>query len=207
MKTLRLFVILTMYFLHIETNAQIGYQVSLLNSATGEPRRTETINVTVSITNNKGEVIHTETQIATTNDFGVLALTVGNNNTFTNVDWSKLPFYIAVSANDKFIGKSQILSVPLAEYAKNSGVLTKEILCSKTWQHKNSKGDWISTSNYSFNLKGTGVKLNDDEMENFTYIIDGNHVVALFGNEESINFKYYPPINAIIDLYGGFVYK
>ena len=45
-------------------NAQIGYQVSLLNSATGEPRANETVSVTVEITNSESSVICTETKSA-----------------------------------------------------------------------------------------------------------------------------------------------
>lgn len=66
------------------------------------------------------------------NDFGVLSLSIGNADTFANVDFSKMPFYIEVSANGVNIGKSQILSVPVAEYAKRTGELTKEMLVG-TW--------------------------------------------------------------------------
>lgn len=114
--------------------AQIGYQICLLNTATGEPRANETVNVTVKLTNNEGDIIYTGEQSATTNDFGVLSLTIGNKDTFKDVDLSKLPFWIEVSANGVMIGKSQVLSVPVAEVAKRvAPALTKEELCSKTW--------------------------------------------------------------------------
>ena len=84
--------------------AQIGYQVSLLNTATGEPRTNVTVNAAVTITDSKGGVIYSGSQSATSNDFGVLSLTVGNANTFKNVDFSKLPFFIQVSVDGKMIG-------------------------------------------------------------------------------------------------------
>ena len=87
--------------------AQIGYQVSLLNTATGEARANETVTVTVSLSNSAGEIFYSETKQSTTNDFGVLSLTVGNADTFKNVDLSKMPFYIEVTANGVMIGKSQ----------------------------------------------------------------------------------------------------
>lgn len=119
------------------SKAQIGYQVSLLNTATGEPRANVTVNASVIITNSKGESIYSGSQSATTNDFGVLSLTVGNANTFKNVDFSKIPFFIEVSVDGKMIGRSQILNVPVAEAAKTIvSVIPKEALSKKytfTW--------------------------------------------------------------------------
>ena len=100
------------------SKAQIGYQVSLLNTATGEPRANVTVNAAVTITDSKGGVIYPGTQSATSNDFGVLSLTVGNADTFKNVDFGKLPFFIQVSVDGKMIGRSQILNIPVAEAAK-----------------------------------------------------------------------------------------
>ena len=112
----------------VVSHAQIGYQVSLLNTATGEPRAGVTVNATVTITDSSDKVIYTGTQQATTNDFGVLSLTVGNADTFSKADFGKLPFFISVSVDGALIGKSQILSVPVAEYAKRTGELTVDKL-------------------------------------------------------------------------------
>lgn len=98
--------------------AQIAYQVSLLNASTGEPRANVSVEAEVTITNSGAEEIYKGTQRATSNDFGVIQLTVGNQSTFKYVDWSKLPFFIEVSVDGTVIGKSQILTVPIAEAAK-----------------------------------------------------------------------------------------
>ena len=98
--------------------AQIAYQVSLLNASTGEPRANVSVEAEVTITNSDDEEIYKGTQRATSNDFGVIQLTVGNQSTFKDVDWSKLPFFIEVSVDGTVIGKSQILTVPIAEAAK-----------------------------------------------------------------------------------------
>ncbi len=95
------------------SNAQIGYQVSLLNNATGEPRTDETVTVEIAITDSKGKTICSERKSATTNDFGVLSLTVGNSSTFTDADWSALPFFISATVDGTLIGRSQILNVPI----------------------------------------------------------------------------------------------
>lgn len=115
--------------------AQIGYQIALLNTATGEARANETVTVSVSLSNSANEVFYSETKTATTNDFGILSLSIGNADTFKSVDFSKMPFFIEVSANEVNIGKSQMLSVPIAEYAKRTGDLSNEML-EGTWSHE-----------------------------------------------------------------------
>ena len=149
-----------------QLRAQIGYQVSLLNTATGEPQANKTVNVNIAITNAEDEIVYTEIQTATTNDFGILSLSVGNENTFKNADWNKLPFYISVTADGTLIGKSQILTVPVAEYAKTAGtVLTKDMLVG-TWSNshtlKSAYGEEEITESYNyvtFNEDGSGTFL------------------------------------------------
>ena len=112
------FIIIALLAMVFSLKAQIGYQVSLLNTATGEPRANENVEVTIEITDYEGTSICKETKNATTNDFGVLSLQVGNATTFENADWSKLPFYVSATVDDILVGKSQILNVPVAEAAK-----------------------------------------------------------------------------------------
>ena len=99
------------------SSAQVGYQVSLLNTATGEPRANTTVNAKVEITDSQDNVIFSGTQQATSNDFGVLQLSVGDADTFNKADTGKMPFFISVTVDGLLIGKSQILSVPVAEVA------------------------------------------------------------------------------------------
>ena len=151
------------------SQAQIGYQVSLLNTATGEPRANENVQVSVSITDAQGTSVYDGTQTAATNDFGILSLTVGNASTFDNVDWTKLPLYISATVDGILVGRSQILNVPVAEYAKRTGSLTKEILCSKTW----SSGSY----NITFNPNGGGTYQTYNSSASIKwYIIRGDYV-------------------------------
>ena len=119
MRTVKIFIFsLFGLLLHVDMQAQIGYQVSLLNSATGEPRANVLVEAEVTITNSDDEEIYKGTQRATSNDLGVVQLKVGNQGTFKDVNWNKLPFFIEVSVDGTVIGKSQILTVPIAEAAK-----------------------------------------------------------------------------------------
>lgn len=152
----RIFLSIAMCVMAVVLKAQMGYQVALLNSATGEPRANVTVTAAVSITDSEGATVYTETQTATTNDFGILSLSVGHADTFKEADWNKLPFFISVSVDGVLVGKSQILSVPVAEYAKVAGnVLTKEMLVG-TWEYKSEWSTGSSLCSFHFNMDGTG---------------------------------------------------
>lgn len=166
------------------SHAQIGYQVSLLNTATGEPRAGVTVNATVTITDSSNKVVYTGTQQATSNDFGVLSLSVGNSDTFSKADYSKLPFFIEVSVDGTLIGKSQILSVPVAEYAKKTGELTKEKLVG-TWTLRSNyyEGRYMEEI-YIFFANGTFnyvfINYGDVEPTQYgEYMIDGNYILLI----------------------------
>lgn len=170
--------LLCMFASIVGVKAQIGYQISLLNTATGEPRANETVTVSVSLSNNANEVFYSETKSATTNDFGVLSLSIGNADTFKNVDLSKMPFFIEVTANGVMIGKSQMLSVPVAEVAKRMAPIDKKLL-SKTWSYSHM-GAQLYHDTITFDLDGTGRYVRENGASNpsysFTYKIDGNFI-------------------------------
>lgn len=181
--------------------AQIGYQVSLLNSATGEPRVAETVNVEVTLSNSEGGIICTEKKTETTNDFGILSLVIGNQNTFADVDWTKLPFFVSVSVDGKLVGKTQILTVPVAEYAKKTGVLTKEMLV----------GTWTDSDEYSssltFSLEGTcsykHFYIDGGSRESlYNYYIDGNQII-LIDDKEGYTINYVKELNVLISYMTG----
>lgn len=161
----------------ITVHAQIGYQVSLLNTATGELRANVTVNATVTITNAENGLIYTGTQKATSNDFGVLSLSVGNADTFKNVDFAKLPFFIAVSIDGTLIGKSQILSVPVAEAAKTMvSFISLDELCGKEWLLYKSS---YSTKYIIFKKDGTYTEyhIHNSEWDNSIYTESGSYEI------------------------------
>lgn len=160
-------------FVSIQSSAQIGYQISLLDTKTGEPRTNERVNVSVKISDSKGSLICDETLSATSDAFGVLSLTIGDASTFANVDWQNMPLNVSTTVDGILIGSSDILTVPIAEYAKTTGTLTKELLCSKTW----SNG--FASSTIEFRIDGTGTMGSKD----FHYSIDNNFVILEYVSE------------------------
>ena len=198
-------IIAMLMFVANTTFAQIGYQVSLLNSATGQPRAGETVTVDIKLTNCENTIVYTTQQKATSNDFGVLSLSVGDAKTFDELDWNKLPLYIEVSIDGVLIAKSQVLSVPVAEYAKKSGfVLTKEFLASKTWEHPFDNGGGES---FEFHENGTYIwkyysKAEDQHLtDSGNYYIFDNHIY-LHDDGGNVEVIHYVPESGIM-LYGG----
>ena len=171
-------------------SAQIGYQVAVVDQATGEPKVNASVSVTVTITDNAGAEITKTTQSATTNDFGVVSLQIGSESTFADTDWSKLPLWISATVDDVSLGKTQILTVPVAEHAKHTGSLTVEKLV----------GEWTCntktniTVKITFSSTGSYTEVYADPISGYvettkgTYVIDGN-LVATSG----ASFYYYSP--------------
>lgn len=174
----KIFLVFVICFCVIAVKAQIGYQVSLLNSATGEPRANITVRALVEITDAKGGVVYSGSQNATSNDFGVLALTVGDKRLFDKLDTGKLPLYISVSVDGILIGKSQILNVPVACVAEK---------IKSSFVKEDIEGTWIAIEPYSrkkvcnFDNQGTYV-LDCYEKEELydqykgVFEIDGNNL-------------------------------
>lgn len=161
-------------------SAQIGYQVSLLNTATGEPRANVTVNARVEITDSKDNILFSGTQQATSNDFGVLQLTVGDADTFSKADTGNMPFFISVTVDGMLIGKSQILSVPVAEVAnKLKSSFTMDDLLG-TWGNIDDNYHAKNSQMYVFYKNGTVDSILKDYdgtyTDSYNYEIDGNNI-------------------------------
>ncbi len=78
-----------------------------------------------------GTTVYSETFSPTTNAYGLVNLEIGNGTvvigTFANIDWSAGPYFMETAVdvtggtNYFVMGTSQLMSVPYALYAKNSG--------------------------------------------------------------------------------------
>jgi|GEM_PF-3060797 len=179
------FIIFALFFCMQNVSAQIGYQVALLNTATGKPRAGETVNVTIEISDKKSHLIWRETQTATSNDFGILSLTVGNENTFKNASWSNLPFFVSVSVGGVLIGKTQILSVPLAEAAKGGAPAfpIEDLLGTWTESGEDETTTYTFLEDYTFTFEYTNESYS--ETLKGKYMILGNWVFISFEDTDS----------------------
>ncbi len=81
-----------------------------------------------------GQIVFSETQVSTTNQNGLLTLNIGSGNIISgaidSINWALGPFYIQSEFdltggnNYTFSNTTQLLSVPYALFAKNSGSST-----------------------------------------------------------------------------------
>ncbi len=80
-----------------------------------------------------GTAVYTETFTPSTNGYGLVNLEIGTGTTtddFTTIDWANGPFFIQTAiditggTSYATMGTSQLMSVPYALYAKNSGSST-----------------------------------------------------------------------------------
>ncbi len=171
----------------LTSTAQIGYQVALLNQKTGEPRTNETVSVTINITDNAGTMVCSETKSATTNGAGILSLEVGNATTFDNTQWDKLPLWVSATVDGITIGRTQILSVPVAEYAKRIDSLDKKLIIGRSWSFTNNNNDADPCSG-TLNFTPTTASINvhwPEYVNGFSssspYIISGYTIITSFG--------------------------
>ncbi|WP_194428404.1 Lcl domain-containing protein [Psychroflexus planctonicus] len=94
-------------------NTQVGMQLSILQGG------------------DNGNVVYQETQTPTTNVNGLVSVEIGTgtviSGNFTTIDWSTGPYFIKTEtdptggSNYNITGTSQLISVPYALYAKESG--------------------------------------------------------------------------------------
>lgn len=194
-------IVISLLLFATSAKAQIGYQVSLLNKATGEPRANTTVNATITITDSQDGIVYTGTQRATSNDFGVLSLAVGNADTFQKVDTGKMPLFISVSVDGTLIGKTQILSVPMAEVAnKIKSSFTKEDLLG-TWKMSYTYKDGITYYEaVTFSSNGSFTTNDKEHTWSGTYEIEGNTIFLYYKFVPNPN---YPNGCSILRWYNG----
>lgn len=178
----------TIIFCGANLSAQIGYQVSLLNSATGVPRANETVTCLIELSNTDG-VFYIQTQSVTTNDFGVLSLQIGNETTFQSADAIKLPLFVSVMVDGTLVGKSQILSVPLAEnlrpFATGDDLFRTWSGTAIGWEGALSLS---LTKNYTFTLHITDLYDGDEHVLSGPFVVQGNVLYLIMSGNNMFNF-------------------
>lgn len=109
-----------------------NYQ-AVVRDASGVVTSNQTVNFRISIlkTSTSGTTVYSESHSATTNDFGLANLKIGEgtllSGNMATIDWGNDDYFVQVEldatggANYQMMGTSQLLSVPFAMYAKNSG--------------------------------------------------------------------------------------
>lgn len=196
----------------VSAGAQVGYQVTVFDQTKNEPKANQSVTATVTITDNTGAQIVSQTYTGTTDEFGILSMTIGNANSFDNANWNNLPFWVSATVDGVTISKTQMLSVPVAEYAKQTGQLTKQILCSKTWKQQTvSPAGTVYLTTITFNSSGTGtyksyIAGSLQHSFSFSYSISGNTVAGSATGSDSGLVVVYNPANKTL-IYGSTAFR
>lgn len=133
-------------FITITISAQVpqgfNYQATVRNN-TGALIINKSVSFKFNIitTSVSGTAVYSETQTVTTDDLGQVSLVIGKGipttSTFASIDWSTGTYFLGIELNTGngyvAMGTTQLLSVPYALYAKNSGSITSGSI---TWNKK-----------------------------------------------------------------------
>lgn len=132
----RLLLLFTFISLTIATFSQspqgINYQAVIRDGSGGILGNTN-IGLKISIIQNSplGNIVYEEVFNPITNDFGVVNVVIGQGTqvtgSFTTIDWASGPYFVEIAADENgganytSLGTQQLMSVPYALYAENSG--------------------------------------------------------------------------------------
>lgn len=129
MKRLLLFTLLMAIAGQIFAQTPDAFQYqAVIRDSDGNIRANEAITVSISLLQGAtdGTEVYAEDHNVSTTDNGVVNLAVGqgtptNTGDFATIDWSDSPYFIEVSVDGTVMGTTEMLSVPYAKYAENSG--------------------------------------------------------------------------------------
>ncbi len=93
-----------------------NYQ-AVVRDNTGEPLINEPVEIQIEILlgNHGGEVVFSEIHTTETNDYGLVNLQVGSEESMEAVSWGEGEHFIRLHVNGIEMGISQLLSVPFAQ--------------------------------------------------------------------------------------------
>ncbi|MDB4655513.1 hypothetical protein OAE48_01570 [Flavobacteriales bacterium] len=107
----------------------INYQ-AVVRDAGGDELVSQAVSLRMTILENNTTTVYQETHSATTNDFGLVNLVIGQGTatqgTFNTIDWSTGNYFaqtevdVSGGTNYSLMGSQQLMSVPYALYAKNT---------------------------------------------------------------------------------------
>lgn len=135
-----LYILVFAFIFSILSFAQVpelmSYQ-ALVRNANDQLIQNASIGIRISILQNSdtGTTVYTETHTTTTNENGLVTLSIGSGTTtddFSTIDWGNGTYYIksetdpAGGTNYSIAGTSQLLSVPYALYAKNTETIAAD---------------------------------------------------------------------------------
>jgi len=120
-------IIVLVLALSVSAQAPLSFKYqAYLRNADGTIRGNEFVTLQLNIRQGapNGTAVYTETHNTSTNGHGLVSVNVGDGSTSFNmsaVQWGNGPYFLNVSVNGVNLGTTELLSVPFAVYANESG--------------------------------------------------------------------------------------
>jgi len=127
MKRSYISIIVLVLALSVSAQAPLSFKYqAYLRNADGTIRGNEFITLQLRIRQGSanGSAVYTEVHNTSTNSHGLVSVNVGDGSTSSNmsaVDWSVGPYFLSISVNGINLGTTELLSVPFALYANETG--------------------------------------------------------------------------------------
>ena len=180
--------------LHAQVPKQFNYQ-GVARDAKGNPLCRQTLSLKLSVlpTSDANQVEYEETQIVSTNEFGLYTLQIGNGTVLTGdmktVKWESGNKYIKVAIdpqggnNFHDMGTTQLLSVPYAIYSDMAGIAKESKNENKT----------RATNNYIEKTSGAGVA------NSTSLLYDNGTNIGLGTTSPSAKFHIYQNVASVLE--------
>jgi len=106
--------------LFADAPGSFSYQ-SILRDASGKVLSNQNITIGISITNENSIEMFSETHSTTTNQNGLISLSIGSENqTLNNIEWGSGTYFITLFVDGVEMGTNQLLSVPFSMYSNKA---------------------------------------------------------------------------------------
>lgn len=194
-----------------QTVPGFSYQ-AIARDASGEVIANKTVGVQITILQNavNGDIVYVEEFFPTTNDFGVINLTIGSGNAtygdFQQIDWAAGQFFIGVGLDTEgktdFVdmSTSQLLSVPYAMYAKSAETAqsVKDFDASKLSAIESDIND-VKTQlkSVTYELMGSGSFIDERDGEVYNWVREADNQVWMVTNLKAEVYTDGSPIDGV----------
>lgn len=150
-----------------QSPSAFNYQ-AVVRDAAGNVTANQSVSFRISIlkTSANGTAVYRESHSATTTDLGLANLQIGEGNVLSGnmatIDWGSDDYFVQVEldaaggTNYQTMGTSQLLSVPFAMYAKNSGDKVWDKVGNNAQYTDGQVGIGTAATGYVMTLKPTG---------------------------------------------------
>lgn len=166
---------------------------AVIRDSDGNVKANENVTVSISLLQgaSDGTEVYAEDHDVSTDDNGVVNLAVGQGTStniggdllpvygdFSTIDWSDSPYFIEVSVDGTVMGTTEMLSVPYAKYAGNSGSTLSNRVPVVMGNVSDDASVNSGTGNFSVTWDGTNNRY-VISLDDYSFFYAGDYVVQV----------------------------